>query len=464
MIKTPAYDVGAGVSGGESGGGSQSTENGSKNSVQFSYRWNTKLVADNQRAIGKAYWGPLGDIFLLLHNPWFAVIGDENGMSLAVDDSRTSQQTEILILPAHKLLRPEGDPIASRIPPETRKRILELDPFLMNLDDYFPVDLGKPLEHAANPFADPSTGTQGSYQGTNRAALMARYGISAGIELDLTAVTAVAIDDCRTNETVYSSQVEKSFGLDGSIGLLGGLFDLAGGSTTVNKSFVRVSYQTSNETRNVFIKTAKCFLIRNQNAARLWDIELWYDKQFSTFMFRLICPGAGRIFGTIAGLKNRAMGNALVELFAVELYKVDKKTERALPSLRRYATMTDHRGRFAINNIVLPGTYELRSGGVRKRIRVTSEDVHLGQSIEVIVKGAKRHIDLSRSAQWEISEELELSPRDASKLQAEFRKTKRIAKASFRALLKSHNLSLEKLERQVTFDYRKPRRKGAKHP
>lgn len=464
-VTTPYYQAGAAATEGEGAGGSQSTENGARNSIGFSYAWKTRLIADNQRAIGRAYWGPMSDLFVLLHNPWFGVSGDGKGITLTVDP-RTSDRTEILVVSAHKLLRPDGDPVASRIPADTRKRILQLDPFLANLDDFLPVDSGQPLAHAANPLADPSIGTGGSYQGTNRAALIARYGISTGVELDLTATTAIDVADCETNETVYECHVEESFGVDGVLNLLGGLFSLTASSTTATGSSVRVSYQKSREVRSRLITTAKCFLIRNQNAVDLNDLELWYDKQFSTFMFRPWYRWRPVVVGGVHGPAGQVLANAMVTLVSVELASKQTKRDSKGPASmerRSYATMTDHAGRFRIPNIALPGVYELTCGDQTKLATLTPADAEAGRTLEVDIKNARRTLNLRQSAAWELGRELGLDAPRTRSLQAAIRKADRLDAASFNALLKEHDIPVDPLAQRVHIEYELPKRPRSEH-
>lgn len=58
-IKAGPVGLSAGGDLTESRSESQSIENGSSNAVTFTYEWGSTLSADNQRAIGWAYWGPL---------------------------------------------------------------------------------------------------------------------------------------------------------------------------------------------------------------------------------------------------------------------------------------------------------------------------------------------------------------------------------------------------------------------
>src|SRR6266446_7184083 len=61
------------VAGGVGSSSSQSMSNQSVSSIQVSHFRNTIVTADNQKAIGRAYWGPLNDIFVILVKPSFAV-------------------------------------------------------------------------------------------------------------------------------------------------------------------------------------------------------------------------------------------------------------------------------------------------------------------------------------------------------------------------------------------------------
>jgi hypothetical protein len=48
---------------------SQSVTNQSTSGIQVSHFRTTVVTADNQKALGRADWGPLGDIFVILVNP-----------------------------------------------------------------------------------------------------------------------------------------------------------------------------------------------------------------------------------------------------------------------------------------------------------------------------------------------------------------------------------------------------------
>ncbi len=112
---------------------SQSVSNQSTSGIQISHFRNTVVTADNQKAIGRAYWGPLGDLFVILVNPTFSASQRADGTILY-----SMQNIEqVLIVPAWKLLRPGTDPIASAVPADARQRLLQLDPFITNLNLFF---------------------------------------------------------------------------------------------------------------------------------------------------------------------------------------------------------------------------------------------------------------------------------------------------------------------------------------
>jgi hypothetical protein len=235
--------------------GSESATNAASNRVTFRYEFGSTLIADNQRAIGRAYWGALSDLFVLLKNPWFSVSGDEEGNPMLAVSDRCSLHTHIVIVPAHRLLRPGTDPVASAIPASTRRRILDLDPFIVNLDRFFPVDTGVPLSDAVDQYADPAGG----------ATLIAEYALSNGVELDLTAISELTVEDTYTRETTYAAEVSQTTGMSstfqGQYLYFAGEIGVSGSSS--NSRFVELRYQASAETTLGLIKTAKCQLIRN---------------------------------------------------------------------------------------------------------------------------------------------------------------------------------------------------------
>jgi hypothetical protein len=436
-VRIEAPYAGEGWSSGEQSSSSQSIENGARNSVAFGYTWSSMLIADNQRAIGRSYWGPLGDIFVLLKNPWFTLLGDENGASVSVNEELTGRDTELVIVPAHRLLRPGDDPVAKRIPEATRRRILELDPFITNLDEFFPPNAATPLSRAANPYADPS---RGDGQTNNRAAMLARYCISNGVEIDLSATTNIEVTDTQTNETVFEGEVSDSSGINLDVLTPIGFFQNVD-AENVTGSRVRVSYQASHETRFSTVQTAKCTLIRNQNEADLRDLEIWWDKQFSTFMFRIVKKRSGALVGKVVDVLGNVIPNAKLDLVAIELAgEIDPE----LGDPRVYRACSDERGRFAFRNIARPGRYELRYGKACKEInfpRKTFAERPLVRDL----KRVKVQIDLQKAAIWELMSALGISRKAALGLRTGLKAAHRLNRRRLEENLRRHGINPRKV-------------------
>lgn len=242
---------------------SQNATNTATNSLAISHFRNTVVTADNQRAIGRAYWGPLGDIFVVMVNPRFS--GSQRADGTIFYEHKDCDQ--IVLIPAHKLLRPGDDPIANNIPKDVRRRLLELDPFITNLDYYFsdPVDETFPILNAANPYADPSE--------DGRAEAIGMWHLSNGLELNYSIGETLELHQKSAKEIEWTSTMSGSAAV------------VIGGSASFT---TQVGVQWSKEASVGFAKTASCFLIRNQNNADLEGLKLYYDKNFSTIMFRKI--------------------------------------------------------------------------------------------------------------------------------------------------------------------------------
>jgi hypothetical protein len=361
---------------------SQSTTNQSTSGVQVSHFRSTVVTADNHQAIGRAYWGPLGDIFVILVNPSFAASRRADGTILYT----LKQIEQILVVPAYKLLRPDGDPIAGAVPPDVRRRLLELDPFLHNLDSFFP-DSGSELAMASNPFADPSS--------DNRAELIGRWWLDAGTELNYSLGESQQLFSSSATEVKFSSTVS----INASVGAdLDGLTAALGVSESNTTS---VGFQSSKETDASFAKTASCFLIHNQNERDLDGIEIYYDKIFSTFMFRRILarrrPGPGPCAGAVRGHVIGVDGLPLRRL-AVALSDQAKGVQR---------TTTSMAGEYLFSN-VCPGPHTLTAGD-RSVSLVVEEAATPIAPARVDLHEVRRVLDLSSAPVWEVSEALSLS-------------------------------------------------------
>ncbi len=248
---------------------SQSTSNTAVNGIEISDFRNTVITADNRQAIGRAYWGPLSDLFLVMVNPKFAASQRADGIIFY-----EHQDTEnLLIIPAHKLLRPGDDPIVSNIPADDRRKILELDPFIYNLDLFFPVDTGADLHAAANPYADPSR--------NNRAEPIGLWYLSQGTVLNYSIGDGLKLINKIGTEETFSTTMSGSAAI------------IIGPSASFTTS---VGIQWSKEVTNYLSKSATCFLIKNQNDPDTYAIKLYYDRNFGTIMFRKVMTGALPIY------------------------------------------------------------------------------------------------------------------------------------------------------------------------
>ncbi len=433
---------------------SQSIGNSVTNMICLNYLWGTNLIADNHQAIGNKFWGPLGDLFLILKNPWLSLRGDEKGSYLIEWSESKSFLTEILVLPAHKLLRPDKDPIASHIPADCRRRMLELDPFITNLDDFFPIDKGLELSIAVNPYQDPSVGNPSTNTGDNRAVRIARYSISNGVILDFSMVSEINFRNINNNETEYFSEVTKTDNYVLNLGIFFDAISLGLSGSNATSKFTRLTYQNSEECSVGKILTATCKLIRNQDETDLSDIEIWWDKHFNTFMFRkihpckpikvkisgtelLICEGI-RLSGTVISIDGRRLGNVKINI---------KSTKSSL----YYSTMTDHLGKFSFENIIV-GKYEIECGDTKHDLEVTNENLaDLGIYIEL--KNVKRVIDLKNTPLWEFAEACQISIHRAREIQLAMKKEIKLDKVTFSKLLDSFKLKLPNIENRISIKY-----------
>ena len=366
-------------------GGTDSNSSGNKTSTGLgvSHFRTSVITADNQRAIGRAYWGPLGDLFVILVNPAFS-------LSKRADETifyTLKAVPQSIIIPAWKLLRPGNDVVAAAIPADARRSILALDPFITNLDKFFP-DSGAPLEEAANPYADPSP--------NNRAELIGRWWLEGGAEFQYSEGEKVDLLFNKTNEVGYTSTASVS----ASGGYSAGELKAALGVDIDNK--LNITYQSSMEADASASVSASCFLIRNQNQRDTDAIEVYYDKIFSTFMFRRIRMasqlqasgnlGAGAIVGTVTGVSGAFLRGVPILLSGKDAH---------------YQTSADGSGAFAFYNVV-PGSYSITAGDhkVRVSVNVAHNPVN---PIRIALTGVRRFLDPARAPVWEVSESLGVS-------------------------------------------------------
>lgn len=359
---------------------SQSTSNQATSGIQVSHFRQTVITADNQKAIGRAYWGPLGDVFVILVNPSFAASAQADGTILYA----LNGIEQVMAIPAWKLLRPDDDPIASAVPADVRQRLLELDPFIHNLQLFFP-DSGADISLAANPYADPSSG--------NRAEMIGRWWLDTGTELNYSLGETNQLFTGQASQVNFSSTVSIDANAGADIdGLTLGL-GLSQSNTT------SVGFQSSQETDASNSESASCFLIHNQNERDLDGIEIYYDKVFSTFMFRRVIvvnrpggPCGGGVAGTIYDGDN-------LPLRKLEVQLVDSAGDA-------FQTTTRATGQYGFSNLC-PGTYTIIAGDQRSQVTIERDSSGL-IPVQHDVRNVRRVLDLSTAPVWEVSEALGL--------------------------------------------------------
>jgi hypothetical protein len=356
---------------------SQYVTNASTTGIEVSHFRNTVLTADNHQAIGRAYWGPLGDIFAILMNPTFNVNKRADGTLLY----SLSTIEQVLQIPAYKLLRPNGDPIASLLLDDVRKGLLQLDPFITNLELFFP-DSGADLAQAANPYNDPSA--------DNRAELIGIWWPDAGTELNYSIGNTYQLFSKQSNEVDYSSTVTIN-------AMAGAYYDgIKAGLDMSASNTVSVGFQRSKEADASSSKSAACFLIRNQNDRDLDGIAVYFDKVFSTFMFqRLTSPYGGPVgilSGAVFGYEDRVLRGLNVSLVG---------------QTASFHTSTTVTGEYRFYNVP-PGEYMLTAGDARVPVTVPTESGPI-KPIRMDLRGVRRAIDLRTASVWEACEALGVS-------------------------------------------------------
>lgn len=509
---------------------SATTQTTSKSLDMKNFR-NTIITADNKTAIGRKYFGPLADIFVIGKGSEFSAEFSNIKQTLAY---WFEEMENVIILPAHKLLRPGDDNIANSIPPEVRYELLTLDPFFPRdqLDLFFPsfeprgvvcyvkeengvgynavyriyiapsnmyaytIDYDFYSEitqrsmfkaegiafYVADPDESPPpdhvplyhlTGFQttilttskdireraltygfedkkhlgyvikpdekesniktgytplfcaygGKLSGpslpqvheechfytireseyrkkvgpppedlnlacdssidpskNSRAELIGTWYPSAGVDLQYQLGDAIDLKQGESRQLTWSTSFQESFG--GGFSLFGLGFTTSSGSGT----FKQIGYQSSIETRETFSTSAACHILRNQNADDLRGIQIYYDKIFSTLMFRLIPENPRIIQGSVyspTGMRQDRMD--------VGLYQNNRCiAETATSTLGRYGFFLPE-----------PGQYEIRIKGndpIPVNVDFDSENRIINKDIRDVL----RVIDLQEAPIWEI--------------------------------------------------------------
>lgn len=285
----------------------------------------------------------------------FGTSADLSSVVQAVQGEAVVGDFTLDFLPMSIVYCPPGqDPIASSIPAEVRRRLLELDPFIHNLDQFFP-DSGAALAVAANPYADPSAG--------NRAEMLGRWWLDTGSELNYSEGESRQLFQTYSNEVKYESTVT----INASAGL--NFEDIAASLGLTQSSTTSVGFQQSKETSLSSSRTASCFLIHNQNERDLDGIDIFYDKMFSTFMFRRVRRrrefppeegvrvGAGALSGRVSSPRSAPLRGLEVLLTGAG---------------GTFRTSTAQSGTYTFVNLP-PGEYRLEAGDQRQPVEIAAD-------------------------------------------------------------------------------------------
>jgi hypothetical protein len=375
---------------------SQTVDGQSTDYIEISSTSNTIVTADNQKAIGRAFWGPLGDQFVIMANLVFTTNKTPKSPVFPSKQTPKSQVLytptldsgeQVLVIPAWKLLRPGTGTVAGNIPAATRRSILALDPFITNLDLFFP-DSGADLSEAANPYVDPSA--------NNRAELISRWWLDTGTEIQYSRGNSYQQSFVESDQLSTDTSATQTTGATSKVGDW------------------EIDYQESSETDAGNITNASCFLIKNQNDTDLDGIAIYFDKIFSTFMFQRLrnlsipqqpnlpiiknpqqygpASGYGVVSGRISDINKAPLRGLSVTLVNSEGQKLE--------------TSTNRNGQFTFYNVSV-GSFKLLSGNKHQVVRVTAKTSPLIPE-KTDLTDVRRIINLQTSPVWEIADVLQM--------------------------------------------------------
>jgi hypothetical protein len=353
----------------------------------------TTVTADNRQAIGRSYWGPLGDLFVIgFRSRWKGdFVGDGTFVYVFEDMDR------ILIVPAHKLLRPMDDEEIKAIPPFIRRQLLAMDPFIKQeklplfIPDSGAQDLSLNLADAVDPTASPTT--RGNVE------LIGTWHLNVGSAVEYRISDEIELRDSQGEEMSWTTTGSQSSG--GGIGGSLGPLSLEVGSSKTSSHSYSIQYQSSLETTNRLSKSASCYLIRNQNATDLWDIEIYYDKLFSSLMFRLMPTVSARLVGEIKDIAGEVIEKVPVELFLEKMPDQYKPPIPPDPLPFLYRVRTSASGRYEFTGLH-PGEYTLRVGGKSVALKIPSGKQVPNRVVVKNVEKVRRVIDLQKAPTWEV--------------------------------------------------------------
>jgi hypothetical protein len=235
---------------------------------------------------------------------------------------------------------------------------------------------------AANPYADPSA--------NNRAELIGRWWLDTGSELNYSQGETHQLFSTQTNQVTYESTVTISatagIDYDGIAASLG----LTASNTT------SVGFQQSKETSASYSRSASCLLIHNQNERDLDGIDLFYDKVFSTFMFRRVRARRGP-----GPLDHGALGGQVLSPTQAPLAGVGVKLRRRDVV---HETTTSATGMYSFVNLA-PGEYVIQVGDLRESVTIDEDSSPTSPQTRDL-RDVVRTIDLQRASVWEVRQAL----------------------------------------------------------
>jgi hypothetical protein len=282
--------------------------------------------------------------------------------------------------------------------------------YTTNLEEYENATTApKDLTEAVDSTIDPSRG--------NRAEKIGEWYLNTGTDLHYTIGESIELRQGETTQLNWGANVEESLHFDGSVAasFTYGLSTLVGGGRGTGTR-VLVGYQSSLETVLKESKTASCHLVRNQNAADSGGIGIYYDKVFSTLMFRKIPDGPITLIGSVRDLFGFFQDRISVELILETLpdieppIPIDPKT---LP--KTFETITTINGQFEFKGLY-PGEYVLKTGDKVDKFSLALDDGEREKIIEKNMMDVRRTIDLQTSPVWEVRRGLRLDSYELNSL------------------------------------------------
>jgi hypothetical protein len=212
-------------------------------------------------------------------------------------------------------------------------------------------------------------------------------------------------------KTQEANQLDWQTGMTTSVGGGVSFVKWVGGSVLADGSeVIRVGYQSSAETFRTKSTSAACHLVRNQNVTDLSGIQVYYDKVFSTLMFRKMVEGGIRVVGVVTDPLGVYLDRVAVELVLIALSDIDlpepqPKPPQPLPIV--FGTTTAMDGSFDFKGL-WSGRYILKVGDREEELNVALEPNKRQTRVELDLRDVRRKIKLHYSPVWEVQRALGL--------------------------------------------------------